>query len=102
MSEYDKLMRTARYSPTTVGNMVLDKNGAYCSIDAIEQLERQLAERDAEIAKYRDAPVVASASVSNRTGIYGPTINFDYGEALRMAVPPSGKPIALIVKPGEQ
>ena len=29
------------------------------SIEAIEQLERQLAERDAEIAKYRDAPVVA-------------------------------------------
>lgn len=28
--------------------------------DAIDQLERQLAERDAELKKYRDAPVVAS------------------------------------------
>ena len=28
-------------------------------IEYIEELERQLAERDAEIAKYRDAPVVA-------------------------------------------
>jgi len=29
------------------------------ALEAIEQLERQLAERDAEIAKHRDAPVVA-------------------------------------------
>ena len=29
------------------------------ALEAIEQLERQLADRDAEIAKYRDAPVVA-------------------------------------------
>ena len=29
------------------------------ALEAIEELERQLAERDAEIAKYRDAPVVA-------------------------------------------
>ena len=29
------------------------------ALEAIEQLELQLAELDAEIAKYRDAPVVA-------------------------------------------
>lgn len=44
-------------------DMVLDNHwtGIYVakpSLEAIEQLERQLAERDAEIAKYRDAPVV--------------------------------------------
>lgn len=58
------------------------------ALEALEQLERQLAERDAEIAQYRDAPVVA--------------YRFDKGPITKLDTWKRGgnwKP--LIVKPGE-
>lgn len=41
MTEYETKIINARYQPTTVGNMVLDKNGSYCSVEAIELLQNQ-------------------------------------------------------------
>lgn len=97
MKTYEELKAQLVARTTTSSTVGLDSIGKDMAkaLEAIEQLERQLA-------KYRDAPAVASASVSSRTGIYGPVIDFDYGEALRMYGHSSGKPIALIVKPGEQ
>lgn len=66
-----------------------------------KQWEQEYYKKDTELAKYRDAPVVASAAVSNSSDTFRPVIKFDYGVELRMAVPASGKPIALIVKPVE-
>lgn len=72
------------------------------SLQAIEQLERQLAERDAEIAKYRDAPVVAwvyyPKGVGEKYVTYTNPASLDLGkQADRIAyIEP------LIVKPGEQ
>ena len=67
----------------------------------MREYQELAAKRLEEIAKYRDAPVVASAHSAFRTHAHSPTIDFEYGEALRMAVPASGKSIPLIVKPGE-
>ncbi len=51
----------------------------------------------AELSK--DAEPVASVSVGTRTGLDGHVLKFDYGAALRMAVPASGKPIPLFAHP---
>ena len=61
--------------------------------NAIEQLERHLAERDAEIAKYRDAPVVAWVEVVDS---YEGPYHFNGEKLLNV-----GKH-KLIVKPGEE
>ena len=69
-----------------------EDHASYKAADAIEQLERQLAERDAEIAKYRDAHVVAWVEVIDS---YEGPYHF-HGQKL-LGV---GKH-KLIVKPGE-
>ena len=66
--------------------------------DAIEQLERQLAERNAEIAKYRDAPCVAYATTNEEDDLT--MLFFDEDEARKYSS--DDEPIKLIVKPGEQ
>ena len=53
-----RLKHVARLEAEDYGAAPED-HASHQAAEAIEQLERQLAERDAEIAKYRDAPVVA-------------------------------------------
>lgn len=70
------------------------------SIEAIEQLERQLAERDAEIAKYLDAPVVAYVNFADNGNIRIWTSASDH--AMHIAEDQGFVLQHLIVKPGEQ
>lgn len=55
MTDYEKLLLAARYSPTTIGNMILNPKGAYASADAIKLLERQIA----TLTRQRDLAVEA-------------------------------------------
>jgi hypothetical protein len=94
---YEKLVETLR-----VTAMRSNKNNQ--AAEAIEQLERQLAERDAEIAKYRDASLLKEVHLINDT--YKRTrservfaiddIEYDLFSAGWKAA------VDLIVKPGEQ
>lgn len=68
--------------------------------DRIEQLERQLAERDAEISKYRDAPVVAYVNFADNGNIRIWTSASDH--AMHIAEDQGFVLQRLIVKPGEQ
>ena len=65
--------------------------------DTIEQLERQLDERDAELQKYRDAPVVAYKWTLRRDGFVQYTEKFNKADDF-----PGWDVLPLIVKPGEQ
>lgn len=80
---YEELKARLRGSPS-----IITAQNAYL---AIESLERQLAERDAEIAKYRDAPVVAYMHP------YGGLLH-----SLSTGLERETYVIELIVKPGEQ
>lgn len=51
-----QLIVSMRYQPTTVGNMMVDPDGGYCSYEAVEILNAKVAEQAAEIAKYQATP----------------------------------------------
>lgn len=42
MTEFEKLLVSARYQPTTVGNMIADPNGGYCSYHAVEAAVKEV------------------------------------------------------------
>lgn len=44
-----------RYQPTTVGNMIVDPEGSYASAEAVEILQRQLANAQKQNVELRDA-----------------------------------------------